>query len=103
MEAEVTILVDSYNADFIKSLTHSALATPLEKKCSWRMRECVSKYSGRECLVVTGVSARVNILSKTVPFAFLVHLSLASLYNASHVNIIIYCEAYHLICLTQSV
>ena len=25
MEAEVTILVDSYNADFLKSLTHSAL------------------------------------------------------------------------------
>ena len=25
MEAVVTILVDSYNADFLKSLTHSAL------------------------------------------------------------------------------
>ena len=25
MEADVTILVDSYNADFLKSLTHSAL------------------------------------------------------------------------------
>ena len=26
MEAEVNILVDSYNADFLKSFTHSALA-----------------------------------------------------------------------------
>ena len=31
MEAEVTILVDYYNADFLKSLTHSAAASPLKK------------------------------------------------------------------------
>ena len=35
MEAEVTILVDSYNADFLKSLTHIAQSLSQNKLDRW--------------------------------------------------------------------
>ena len=46
MEAEVTILVDSYNADFLKSLTHSAL-TQWKSGLKWPQNDPKDCISGR--------------------------------------------------------